>query len=322
MEKDNKRRKYIKLIAGIIIGILLSATGVYAVTTIGNGSDITYSNTDSKLSSTTAQDALDEIYALGHRCPDDHTCFKKKDTLALGDYVKMTPTKSYYTTDTSKTGYTSTQTINPQELNLWRVISKNSDGTVDIISEHISSTEIYFEGQTGYLNLVGYLNVLAKQYENSTYTKGSRHFGYNGQTEYITDTSKFTTTAPWTCSTGDSCNPIESQGGGDELYTKDYDLVKSVLGTAGTSKPDGSSYIYWMASRYYDYYSATDYYWSMRTVEDMSGGYSVRPLYWLQSSSFTPYSYCNSLRPILTLKSGLKYSGLGTETYPMEISLS
>ena len=67
MEKDNKRRKYIKLISGIIIGVLLSATGVYAVTTIGNGSDIIYSNTDSKLSSTTAQDALDEIYALGHR---------------------------------------------------------------------------------------------------------------------------------------------------------------------------------------------------------------------------------------------------------------
>ena len=41
--------------------------------------DIIYNNTDSKLSSTTAQDALDEIYVLGRRCPDDHTCFKKKD---------------------------------------------------------------------------------------------------------------------------------------------------------------------------------------------------------------------------------------------------
>ena len=241
MEKDNKRRKYIKLISGIIIGILLSATGVYAVTTIGNGSDITYSNTDSKLSSTTAQDALDEIYALGHRCPDDHTCFKKKDTLALGDYVKMTPTKSSYTTDTSKTGYTSSQTINPRELNLWRVISINDGGTVDIISEHISSTAVYFKGQTGYQNFVGYLNVLASQYENSTYTKGSRHFGYNGQTEYITDTSKFTNPAPWACSTGGSCNPIESQGGGDKLYTKDYNLVKNVLGTEVASKPDGTA---------------------------------------------------------------------------------
>ena len=321
MEKDNKRRKYIKLISGIIIGVLLSATGVYAVTTIGNGSDITYSNKDSKLSSTTAQDALDEIYALGHRCPDDHTCFKKKDTLALGDYVKMTPTKSSYTTSTSKTGYTSTQTINPQELNLWRVISINSDGTVNIISEHVSSTAVYFRGQKGYQNLVGYLNVLASQYENSTYTKGSRHFGYNGQTEYITDTSKFTNPAPWTCSTGESCNPVESQGGGDKLYTKDYNLVKNVLGTTVASKPDGTESYYWMASRIYRYSSAASYGWYVRYV-NLSGVVRLSNLYYYDSSSFYSYNDFNSLRPILTLKSGLKYSGIGTEAYPMEISVS
>ena len=244
-------------------------------------------------------------------------------SISLGSYVKMTPTKSSYTTDTSKTGYTRTQTINPQELNLWRVISINSDGTVDIISEHVSSTAIYFQGLTGYKNLVGYLNVLASQYENSTYTKGSRHFGYNGQTEYITDTSKFTNPAPWTCSTGEDCNPVESQGGGDELYTKDYNLVKSVLGTAVATTPDGTAYNYWMASRYYYYLLDNYYYWIGRNVR--TSGFvdnSLIPLYDYNSVSFDS-AYANySLRPILTLKSGLKYSGLGTETYPMEISTS
>ena len=91
----------------------------------------------------------------------------------------MTPTKSSYTTDRAKTGYTESQTINPQELDLWRVISINGAGTVDVISEDVSSTEVYFQGLIGYQNLVGYLNVLASQYENSKYTKGSRHFGYN-----------------------------------------------------------------------------------------------------------------------------------------------
>ena len=200
------------------------------------------------------------------KCPNGYTCLDKKTSLALGDYVKLTPTKSSYTTDKSKTGYTSTQTINPQELNLWRVISINNDGTVDVISEHVSSTAIHFQGQTGYQNLVGYLNVLASQYENSTYTKDSRAFGYNGQTEYITDTSKFTNLAPWECSTGESCNPVESQGGGDELYTKDYNLVKSVLGTTVASKLDGTKYFYWMASRYYYYSSATAYGWFGRLV--------------------------------------------------------
>ncbi len=322
MEKDNKRRKYIKLISGIIIGILLSATGVYAVTTIGNGSDITYSNTDSKLSSTTAQDALDEIYALGRRCPDDHTCFKKKNTLALGDYVKMTPTKSSYTTSTSKTGYTSSQTINPQELNLWRVISKNSDGTVDIISEHISSTSIYFNGKKGYQNFVGYLNVLASQYANSTYTTGSRYFGYNGQTEYITDISKFTNPAPWKCSTGKSCNPVEKQGGGDTKYTKDYNLVNRILGLDASKVNNGKTADYWIASRYYVYNSSSEYYWLGRSKNILDASGSLPSFYRYSHTYFLSYSRAKYLRPILTLKSGLKYSGLGTETYPMEISTS
>ena len=314
-----KNKNNLIVVIGFIIGIIISATGVYAATIIGKGSDLTYSNTSSGLSSTNIQGSLDELYKYKENidCPEGKICLKQKNSLALGDYVKMTPTKSSYTTDTSKTGYYVTS-INPQELNLWRVISLNDDGTVDVISEHVSSTTIYFKGQTGYLNFVGYLNELAKQYENSTYTKGSRYFGYNGQTEYITDTSKFTNPAPWTCDTGGSCNPVESQGGGDELYTKDYNLVKSVLGTAGASKPDGTAYYYWVASRYYDYSSATDYRWAGRYVGSV-GVVFYGSLSSYSGSSFNSNLTVGSLRPILTLKSGLKYTGVGTEDYPMEI---
>ncbi len=128
--------------------------------------------------------------------------------LSLGDYVSYQVPEIYRYTDTNKTGSNTKQKIDSSELNLWRVLKINNDGTVDLISEYTSSINIAFEGETGYLNLVGYLNELAKIYENSYYTVGSRHFGYNGQTEYITDTSKFTTTAPWKCNTGESCNPI------------------------------------------------------------------------------------------------------------------
>ena len=233
----------------------------------------------------------------------------------------MSPTKSSYTTDTSKTGYTSTQTINPQELNLWRVIKLNDDGTVEMISKHVSSTAIYFKGQTGYQNFVGYLNVLASQYENSTYTKGSRYFGYNGQTEYITDTSKFTNPVPWTCSTGKSCNSTEELGGGDELYTTDYNLINTVLGTRVAATPRGSSASYWIASRYYHYSSSDTYRWAGRYVDNSeSSHYNFLCSY--SSSRFYTYSYDYSLRPIVVLKSGLKYYGVGTEDYPMEISTS
>lgn len=53
---------------------------------------------------------------------------------------------------------------------------------------------------TGYKNYVGYLNVLANQYQNSKYTIKARHMEYNGQTEYLTDTADIvdstSTTAP------------------------------------------------------------------------------------------------------------------------------
>ena len=251
------------------------------------------------------------------QCAIDALAENVSGMISLGDYVSLTPTKSSYSTDTTMTGYTSSQTIYPKELNLWRVIRINDDGTVDIISEHVSSVEVYFRGQTGYQNLVGYLNVLASQYENSTYTKGSRYFGYNGQTEYITDTSKFTNPAPWTSSTGSST--VESQGGGDELYTTDYNLINTVLGTRVATKPGGSSATYWIASRYYYYYSSTNYSWSGRRVY-ASESTGISNLYRYYSSSFDASYNCNSLRPIVVLKSGLKYSGVGTKENPLKVS--
>ena len=315
-----------KLLMGMILGILLSVVGVKAASYLGSGSELVYDNSSSGLSSVNVQNALDEL--VDKVCPDNYVCLKKKSTLALGDYVRMTPTKSSYTTDTSKTGYTSTQTINPQELDLWRVIKINSDGTVEMISEHVSSTAVYFQGRTGYQNLVGYLNVLATQYENSTYTKGSRYFGYNGQTEYITDTSKFDSSTAFRCSTGEDCNPIESQGGGDTLYTTDYNLVNTVIGTrAATKVGSTSASSYWVASRYYEFYydendpSSTYYDWNGRDVLT-TGGSGVSDLYNYDGSSFDTSSRSNSLRPIVVLKSGLKYSGVGTKGLPMEISVS
>ena len=311
-----------KILIGIILGILLSLAGVKAASNTEKGTNLLYNNSKSGLYSTNVQGAIDEVYN-NSVCPSGYVCAKKKTTLALGDYVKMTPTKSSYTTDTSKTGYSSTQTINPQELNLWRVIKINDDGTVEMISEHVSSTAIYFSGQTGYQNIVGYLNVLASQYENNIYTTSSRYFGYNGQTEYITDTSKFTNPAPWTCSTKESgCNTIESQGGGDTLYQKDVNLINNVLGIRVTTKPnDRSNAPYWIASRYYYYSSSASYAWDVRKVNN-DGSYSNNFLYHNSSSVFQTYTEGGYLRPIVVLKSGLKYNGVGTKTIPMEISVS
>ena len=322
MFKKIKSKKNYKLIIGLIIGFIFSSSIAYA-SYMGRANQLSYDPSNNWLKSTNVQDALDELYKQ-KGCPLNNVCYQKKSTLALGDYISYTPSKTSYTTDTSQTGYTSTQTINPSELNLWRVISINADGTVDIISEHVSSTAVNFRGQTGYQNLVGYLNVLAKQYETTGVTVGSRHFGYNGQTEYITDTTYFANSAPWTCSTGSTCNPkpqdYEAYGGGDELYKSDYNLINTntVLGTRVATNPSGTATSYWMASRMYSYSSSSSYDWSGRSMST-SGTISSRSLYHYSSSSFYTFNLSNALRPIVTLKSGLSYSGVGSKDYPMVI---
>ena len=312
-------KKNYKLIIGLMVGFLVSSTLVYALY-MGRADELSYNNTGTWLKSTTVQDALDELNKQ-KGCPVGYVCYHKKSTLALGDYVSYTPSKTSYTTDTAMTGYTSTQTINPSELNLWRVISLNQDGTVDIISENVSSTSVYFGWRTGHQNFVGYLNVLASQYETAGITVGSRHFGYNGQTEYISDTSYYVTPAPWTCSTGGTCTPdpddYEEYGGGDTLYQADYNLINTVLGTRIATDPNGTNTTYWMASRLYNY-SSIAYQWNARNV-DTTGSNGGSALYYNRSNSFNTRNFHYALRPIVTLGSSLSYDGAGTKEYPMEI---
>ena len=273
-------------------------------------------NYDGKETTTTDLDSVEDITCDG-ASSEGSSGEETQANLAVGAYVSMTPTSTSYTISAASTGYDSDQTINPSELNLWRVISINDDGTIDMVSEYVSSTNVYFKGQTGYLNFVGALNTIAKQYENSNYTVGSRYMGYNGQTETITDTSKFTNPAPWTSSTADNSN--ESVGGGDILYEKDTGLVTTALGTLTAYTPGTTTATaYWLDSRHYFYNSSTGYYWNGRYV-DTGGSVSNDNLYVYYGRWFDD-SGSFALRPIVTLKSGLKVTGSGTSESPWVLS--
>ena len=319
------KQKFKKNLFGFILGaILVSSITVYAASKIyATSVSIDTSNISGLSSGATLDTALTDLYkkTTSTTCPTGYKCYEKKSTPEVGDYVKMTPTSTSYTTDTTKTGYTSTQKINPSELNLWRVIRVNSDGTIEMVSEHVSSTAIYFKGQTGYKNLVGYLNVLASQYTNTKYVKSTRHMGYNGQTEYLTNTASTVdstaTTAPWTSSTGSST--VESQGGGDTLYTTDTDLVKAATGTLVATKTSGLAQNYWLSSRYYSYFSSTSWCYYGRIIKT-SGDVYYYDLY-RYNSGFSTYSRSYPLRPIVTLKSGISYTAaLGTSYDPFVLS--
>ena len=302
--KNNK-----KLIIGFILGSLIfSVVGVCAATLL-NGNEVTYDNTNSKLESTNVQDAIDELY-------------EKTETIdfKIGDYVKMIPVKSSVSIPMTLTGWTVDQPLIPNELNLWRVIKINTDGTVEMISEYISSYRIHFKGSIGFQNYIGTLNYIAKQYENSKYTSGSRYLGYDGQIEFLTDTTKIaSTTAPWTYSTKDNSN--ESLGGGDVLYSNDIELVENALSTltaytVNTTTADP----YWLGSRHYLYMTETGYVgffgYGGRIVENGAVTSNAR-LWWSNNSPLAEMAYANRIRPIVTLKSNISnISGNGTSESP------
>ena len=111
-----------------------------------------------------------------------------RDRLRIGDYIRYTPSRTSYIISKEETGFKYTQTINPSELNLWRVIRKNLDGTVEMVSYYSSNDKVAFRGVEAYKNSIGILNKIAKQYETEGITVGSRHMGYDEtEKEYLTD---------------------------------------------------------------------------------------------------------------------------------------
>lgn len=288
----------------VITLFLISLTSIYAASTLASSS-VYYDKSTSGSTKTNVQDAIDDLYTK-----------TKYISFKVGDYVKMTPAKTSFKIPKTLTGYTSDQTINPSELTLWRVIRINSDSTVDMVAVNISSSKVYFTGLNGYLNLIGTLNYIAQQYENPKYTIGSRHTGYINQTEYITNTSKFTYPPSLTATTSNTNN--ESVGGGDWLYTTDVDLIRSTFGYVQAAIVNGSASNYWLASRVYVYHSTTSYAWN--SFDIASTGSIENSCIYKYLNGFVSCDYGNHIRPIVTLGTNIRGTGSGTSASPYVLS--
>ncbi len=334
-------KKNIKLIIGLLIGTFVSGIGVYASTILYTGNEISFDNSKANLtlndkSVTNMQEAMDALYEKA-----EGPC-----KLKLGDYFTLTPTATSFTIKTAITGYTSDQTINPSELNLWRVIDIHKDGSFDAVSEYVSSTGVYFRGTTGYANFVGGLQTIAASYAKPGYTISTRMMGYGGQTPTIADTIDFdgtynpndnpdvsppssTSTPSPTTGTGE-----EYSGGvlGDTLYLKDYLLVSNVYksdtstyGSTGLKaynvSSTSSAKAYWIASRRFYWLSASSFYFNGRYV-DTSGNLGSRYIRFVSNLRWRDDGNgSDSLRPILTLRSGLTVSsGSGAKESPYVLS--
>ena len=336
-------------VLGLIFGLVIGGSTIAVLANISS-SVIDYDNTNSSKYGATATKvdaALDELYEMasklggeskgnsGYLPTSDSTTYTQStfvQNLQVGDLIKMTPINTKVRLNGSKSGYTSYLTtptyLDPSELQYWRVIRKNSNGTVDVVSEYVSSTSVYFNSVDGYTNFVGYLNELASYYENPKYTIGSRMMGYDGQTQYITDKAYFyksSQTAPQTSSTSSPTTgtgeEYSSGKAGDTLYLTDYQLVK----TAYTNKVyNGNAYAYkvgtttatnyWLASRHFYYGGATYFAFYDRYV-NTSGGLASHTMRSYGGSVWNDYtSGGSSVRPILTLKSTITSSGTESST--------
>lgn len=226
---------------------------------------------------------------------------KSIEELELGDYIKMTPTNTSGSISTTVTGCQTNQSINPSELNLWRVISKNENGTIDVVSNFVSQDELTICGEIGYRNLISALNTAASFYKNDLFTVNARYIGYKNQTSSILgDLYKDN------LSTSHSNNNglYETIGGGDLLYQSDYDLTNSAVGSLTAKKKDGTITSYWLASRNYYANSAAGYSYGARIVGN-SGAVSGSTLSFVDHGESGSNEFSYSIRPILTLKETL-----------------
>lgn len=220
----------------------------------------------------------------------------------LGDYINLSPVASSYQIPTTLTGYSSVQTINPRELNLWRVIKKNANGSVDVVSEYVSNVDVHFYGKEGYKKLAGSLNEIAAQYTNPKYVTATRHLGYSGQTVNLTDDTIFSsTTVPFEKTTEDNNNEVH--GGGDMLHLDDYVALQTALETKATTKQNGSSSAYYLASRNFNS-SANSWNFASKII-NTSGEIENAPLY-TYNGSYADNDISSSIRPVLTLRSSLE----------------
>ena len=229
------------------------------------------------------------------------------ETAKIGDYVAYTPSKTSYTILAADTGHTSDQTINPSELNLWRIIRKNDDGTVDAVSEYVSSTDVTFKGKVGYEKFIGTLNTAANAYQTSGITVASRHMGYSSQTEHVT-VSPYTT-APWDAATDATNSPMggarEVSGGGDYGYEIDYNLVNTAINSRIGYRPNTSTKVaYWVASRKYDLLASDTWSFEVRKI-DISGNQGSINVLISGAAERLETSESAPVRPIITLSSSL-----------------
>ena len=239
---------------------------------------------------------------------------KIQDKLVVGDYVNYIPTSKTVTTDTGKTGYTSTQTLTTQANTQWRILSiDETTGEILLTTQKATNTdtEVYLSGATGYLHGAEELNRICKELYSSTNLTArsmtiedlNKAIGYDPTTdseygkEYTYTSGRFytyeengKTVTSETPKVASSSNPVTVKRTYD-FYNprRKNSVVGNILGTS----------IGWLASPYVNANSSRAVF-GMRYASSIyvDGG----SLYYSAGSAYTP-SW--GLHPVISLSSNL-----------------
>lgn len=257
----------------------------------------------------------------------------------IGDYVLLESNTTQYNIAKEKSGYENNQSINTNNLKLWRVISINKDLTVDVVSEYLPKDEIIISGLIGYNNYVGLLNEIAFEYGNSKFVEKARNVGYSNQRDNVEVIKSFNNLMSKKWPEIKKNESIETiiELTTDDNYSNDLELIQKAVGTIQAS-PESTLehkytgyFRYLISSRDAEYNSLFPYIkLYLREVNE-----NTTDIYNISKTEIYDCSDMNSngcesistvserIRPILTLKHNIFIdSGDGSKDSPYEVVIN
>ena len=310
---------------GLILGIVVSGTISVIAETYFPSNDVTYDNTESGLSSTNVQGAIDELYGVctTPATPGD-AILDNVDIVTSGDglYEDEYEEGKYTYKGANPNNYV---TFNNESAG-WRIISINSDGTIKIMrTADININDNLAWDTSGNNNWARPANL--NTYLNSTYYNG---LSSTAQSQIVAE--------DWSIGAVTRDNNDLSDQINDENGTKWNGKValatvseyirsnsnKSSCGTFGLNSDNFSScrVTTWM------YYSS-DSWWTLSPNAYYSDSSYDSTYYIAGSDHLIPGSILNSsisasttdfaVRPVVYLSSEVTLSGSGTQSDPYQI---
>ena len=308
--KEKTKQFLKKYLIGFILGVVSAGVVIVYAETYFPSNDVTYDNTESGLTSTNVQGAIDELYGVCFPPKAGDTILDNTDIVTSGDglYADEYEEGKYTYKGANPNNYV---TFNNEKAG-WRIISINSDGTIKIIKD-ASIRDIAWDTSASnkwnrpaslntYLN-GDYYNSLTStaqsQIVEATYYAGAVTYNNNDMQDQISDEkavkSKVKVALP-TLSEYLRANSNKEQCGTLSLIGRNYRTCKNS-----------------------DWMFNNDYWW---TLSPSPGSSDVFIVYSGGYANSGDASYAsNAVRPAITLSSEVQITGgIGTESDPYILS--